>query len=209
MHSLFQVWQPLHPLHVVHIIMQRSLPQWHGDHGFNNAFGQSPDPYTWLGRRNVCPCPTTSSACSTCSLCYNFLSVVLLMFARTFDPDPFSPQSQFFLSFIRLLFPYPSHLANDDDSGENTCQENTHCLPCWGSKVGADALLEIIKQMQIFYTCFWGNQEQKLSNVLDSYLPSLLDLWSSWSDFPWGSLWSSWWWFWWCLELESQEPEKK
>lgn len=76
-------------------------------------------------------CPNTSSSSSTCTLCHNFfLSDVLVL----------SPFPSVVIPPICLLIIDPSQLANDQNSGENSSQENPHRLPCGCAEVGTNTL---------------------------------------------------------------------
>lgn len=61
------------------------------------------------------------------------------------------------------FFTNSSHLANDENSGENTCQENPHRLPCWCAKVGTNTFLKIInKRRKTFSILLVQVTKQKL-----------------------------------------------
>lgn len=72
-----------------------------------------------------------------------------------------SPQWLSLESFLCLLLSKPSHLPNDENSGENTSQENTNRLPCWCAKVGTYAFLKTMDNRHKIFSMAYANKQQK------------------------------------------------
>lgn len=161
-----------------------------------------------MAEKNDSLYPNTS--CSTCSVCHKLF--FFSHFSHVLVPCPLQ---SFLPSLMCLLFTNSSHLANDENSGENTCQENPHRLPCWCAKVGTYTLLKIMNKRCKTFSILLVQvtaETPSTTNLFDKHslpssLPSHPALWSSWADVPEGSPWSSWLLFWWCQGLWSQEPE--
>lgn len=113
----------------------------------------------WQTTQKGSLCPETISIVPSAKTSFSFSRSIFYVLVHL------SPQWLSLESFLCLFLSKPSHLPNDENSGQNTSQENTDRLPCWCAKVGTYALLKIMdNRHKLFSMAFTNKQQRELTN---------------------------------------------